>query len=148
VDKVGFAAAATVAAGGLIAVQPPIVARVADSVGALPAAAINFLVGAFLLVVLALAFSGGTDWVGDVGAVPWYYLLAGGVVGAAYVTTVVLTVDTLGAAGVVAATIAGQLTASVGLDRIGAFGLEDAPISLERGLGVVLLLVGTYLIVR
>src|SRR5918996_3410772 len=147
-DKVGVAAAATVAAGGLIAVQPPVVARVADTVGTLPSAAINFVVGALVLLVLALLFGGGTEWMGDVGAVPWYYLLAGGVVGAAYVTTVVLTVDTLGAAGVVSATIAGQLTASVVLDRLGVLGLEETPISLERVLGVVLLLVGTYLIVR
>jgi bacterial/archaeal transporter family-2 protein len=148
VEKVGFAAAATIAAGGLIAVQPPVVARVADTVGTLPAAAVNFLVGAVVLVVLALAFGGGVEWIGELGDVPWYYLLAGGVVGAAYVTTVVLTVDTLGAAGVVAATIAGQLTASVVLDRLGVLGLEETPISPERLLGVVLLLVGTYLIVR
>ena len=39
----------------------------------------------------------------------WYYLI-GGLLGAAYVTTVLLTVRTLGAGGVTAATVAGQLT--------------------------------------
>ena len=48
--------------------------------------------------------------------VKWYYLI-GGMLGAAYVTTVLLTVRTLGAGGVTAATVAGQLTMSVMIDR-------------------------------
>jgi transporter family-2 protein len=146
-DKVGVAAVATIAAGGLIAVQPPVVARVADTVGALPAAAINFVVGSIVLVILVVAV-GDAGSVGSIGDVAWYYLLAGGLVGAVYVGTVVVTVNTLGAAGVVGATIAGQLTASVVLDRAGVLGLQETPVTLERILGVALLLVGTYLIVR
>jgi transporter family-2 protein len=147
VDKVGVASVATIAAGGLIAVQPPVVARVADTVGSLPAAAINFVVGSIVLVAIVVAI-GDAGSAADVGSVPLYYLLAGGAVGAIYVATVVVTVGTLGAAGVVGATIAGQLTASVALDRLGVFGLEETPISLERILGVALLLAGTYLVVR
>ena len=45
-------------------------------------------------------------------------------------------------------TITGQLTASVVLDRMGAFGLEEAPLTATRIAGVALLLGGTYLIVR
>ncbi len=62
----------------------------------------------------------------------WYYVIGGGVVGAIYVTTVILTVGSLGAAGVVAATIAGQLTISVVIDRLGVLGLQETPITLER----------------
>ncbi len=145
-EKVGLAAVATIAAGGLIAVQPPVVARLADATGTLPAAAINFVVGAGILVILALvvgdgSFAGARD-------VSWFYVLAGGIVGALYVTTVVLTVDSLGAAGVVAATIAGQLTVSVIIDRLGILGLEETAITPGRVLGVGLLLAGTVLIVR
>jgi bacterial/archaeal transporter family-2 protein len=147
VDKVGLAAVATVAAGGLIAIQPPVVARLADATGTLPAAAVNFVVGAAILVVMALIAGEGSGFSG-VRDVSWFYILGGGLVGAAYVTTVVLTVGSLGAAGVVAATIAGQLTVSVVLDRIGVLGLDETPITLERVLGAALLLVGTYLIVR
>jgi transporter family-2 protein len=147
-DRVGLAAGVTVAAGGLIALQPPLVARVADTVGTLAAASVSFLVGSACLVVLALLFGQGLSAPGELADVPWYYLVGGGIVGAAYVATVVATVDTLGAAGVVGATIAGQLTASVVLDRLGVLGLEQTPVSAERGLGVALLLVGTYLIVR
>jgi bacterial/archaeal transporter family-2 protein len=57
-------------------------------------------------------------------------------------------VSSIGAGGVAAATITGQLTASIVLDRLGVLGLEETPITLERVLGVLLLLAGTYLIVR
>ena len=47
-----------------------------------------------------------------------------------------------------AATITGQLTLSIVLDRLGVLGLEETPITWERVVGVGLLLAGTYLIVR
>jgi uncharacterized membrane protein YdcZ (DUF606 family) len=47
-----------------------------------------------------------------------------------------------------AATVTGQLATSVVLDRIGFLGLEQEPITPARVLGVVLLLAGTYLVVR
>ena len=68
--------------------------------------------------------------------------------GAAYVFTALVTVSSIGAGGVAAATITGQLTLSVVLDRLGILGLEEQPITVERVLGVALLLAGTFLIVR
>jgi transporter family-2 protein len=49
---------------------------------------------------------------------------------------------------VTAATIAGQLSTAVVLDRFGAFGLPEKPITLARVLGVGLLAIGVVLIVR
>jgi len=57
-------------------------------------------------------------------------------------------VKTLGAGSVAAATITGQLTASVLIDQLGAFGLDKQPLTLARIVGIALLLSGTYLIVR
>ena len=64
------------------------------------------------------------------------------------VTSVLITATTVGAGGVAAATITGQLTASVILDRLGVLGLEETPLTAERVVGVALLLAGTFLIVR
>ena len=72
----------------------------------------------------------------------------GGVLGALYVVVALITVSSIGAAGVVAATMAGQLTASVVIDRLGVLGLEETAVSLDRVIGIGLLLLGTYLIVR
>jgi transporter family-2 protein len=49
---------------------------------------------------------------------------------------------------VTAATIAGQLTMSVIIDRAGLLGLEERALTFERILGIALLAAGTYLVVR
>jgi transporter family-2 protein len=64
------------------------------------------------------------------------------------VTCALITVKSIGAGGVAAGTITGQLIASVAIDRIGAFGLNEEPLTLSRIAGVLLLLLGTWLIVR
>jgi transporter family-2 protein len=98
-----------------------------------------------LAVLVALA--GQTGGLGEAFGVSWYYLL-GGILGAAYVFTALVTVSSIGATGVAAATITGQLTASVVLDRIGFLGLDQEPIAAERIVGIGLLLAGTYLVIR
>ena len=132
--------------GGLIALQPAVNAGLGRATGNIAAALVSFAIGTLLLAAI-VAVSGQVDGLGSTFDVPWYYLL-GGVLGAAYVFTALVTVSSIGAGGVAAATITGQLTASIVLDRLGVLGLEETPITLERVLGVVLLLAGTYLIVR
>jgi bacterial/archaeal transporter family-2 protein len=145
VDK-GTAVVLTALAGGLIALQAPINAGLGKATGDLAAALISFLVGsaALLLIVVISGKAGGASNVGDV---EWYYLV-GGLLGAIYVANALVAVGSIGAGGVAAATIAGQLTASVVADRLGILGLEQVSLSPERILGVVLLLVGTALVVR
>jgi transporter family-2 protein len=136
----------TAGAGVLVATQAPINGHLGEHVGRLQAALISFLVGTVLLLALTLVIGGGFPDGFGVGTVSWQYFL-GGVLGAAYVTTVIFTVKVLGAGGVTAATITGQLGAAVLLDQFGAFGLERQPITWQRALGVCLLAAGTYLIV-
>ena len=134
------------AVGGLIAAQPAVNAGLGRATGSVAAAFVSFAVGTLLLagIVVAVGEVGGLSSAFDV---RWYYLL-GGVLGAAYVLTALIVVKTIGAGGVAAATITGQLTLSIVLDRLGVLGLEETPITWERILGVALLLGGTYLIVR
>ena len=145
-DKTFAAASATVVVGALIALQAPINSGLGKVTGTMPAAALSFLVGtALLLGIVVIAGEAGS--LGKATDVKWYYLI-GGVLGAAYVTTVLLTVRTLGAGGVTAATVAGQLTMSVVIDRVGFLGLEETPITLTRVIGVLLLFAGTVLVIR
>ena len=143
----GLAVVLTALVGGCIALQAPINSHLGKSVGTFQAAFVSFAIGTALLAAIAALASGGVGQIGEARHLPWYYL-TGGVLGAAYVTTVLVTVRTLGAGGVVAATVAGQLTCSVVLDRIGAFGLAEKAISVARVAGVVLLAAGVFLIVR
>jgi bacterial/archaeal transporter family-2 protein len=145
VDK-GLAVFVMAVVGGCIALQAPINAGLGKSTGSFAAATISFAVGTALLAAIVV-LSGRAGGIGEAAHVQWYYLL-GGALGAAYVFSALVLVDEIGAGGVAAATVTGQLTLSVVLDRLGVLGLEETPLSAERLLGVGLLLAGTYLIVR
>jgi bacterial/archaeal transporter family-2 protein len=138
----------TVAAGGFVAAQAPANNVLSKSLGTFGAASVNFLIGTALILVLAFAFAGGFS--GDEGAPtpPWYYWVIGGLGGVAIVVTTLIAVRELGAGGVTAAVIAGQLTLSVLLDRLGVLGLEERAVTWEKVLGIALLAAGTVLIVR
>ena len=137
----------TVFAGGLIALQAPINSMLGKSVGTLAAASVSFIVGAIALVLITLLVGGGFGDVGEARHLAWYYL-TGGILGAVYVTTALVAVRSLGAGGVVAATIAGQLSLSLLIDQLGMLGVDKQPITWERVLGVLLLAAGTFLIIR
>ena len=145
-DRTGLAALAVVAAGGLVGLQAPLNGGLARGIGSVPAAAVNFIVGLAALLVL-LAVIGQLGNVADAPQQRWYYLV-GGLMGAVYVFTALSTVGTLGAGGITAATIAGQLTASVLIDRAGILGLAERPITASRVVGILLLAAGVYLVVR
>ena len=147
----GFAVLATVTAGGFIALQAPINATLGRAVGSpIAAASISFAVGTATLVAITLLLSGtlgGFGGVGGVRTLGWVYL-TGGLLGAVYVTTALVTVRYLGAGAVTAATVTGQLATSLVIDRLGVLGLESRPLSLQRLVGVALLVAGTFLVVR
>lgn len=145
-DRALLAAVVTALVGGLIALQAPINSTLGKSTATFAAALISFAVGTVLLLGVA-AVTGDIKHLGAATEVRWYYL-TGGVLGAAYVTIVLLTVRTLGAGGVTAATVAGQLTTAVVIDRLGILGLDKTPITFSRILGVALLVAGTVLVIR
>jgi transporter family-2 protein len=142
----GFAVLIMAVVGGCIALQAPINAGLGKYTGNFAAATISFAVGTVLLAAIVVA-SGKAGGLSNVAHVEWYYLL-GGALGAAYVFSALVLVTQIGAGPVAAATVTGQLTTSVVLDRIGFLGLEQTPITAGRVAGVVLLLAGTYLVVR
>ena len=138
----------TAIAGGLVAAQAPVNNMVSQRVGSLGAVTVNFVVGTTLVLLITFAFAGGFETDSAADSPAWYYWLFGGVAGVAIVLTTLVTVRELGAGGVTAATIAGQLTLSVVLDRLGALGLDERAITWEKMLGIALLAAGTVLIVR
>jgi transporter family-2 protein len=141
------AAVLTVLASSLVALQAPINSKLGKTVGTLPAASLSFALGLVALVALTVLVGGGFGDVGEAWSLPWYYLL-GGILGAIYVTTVLVAVRTLGASGVTVATVAGQLTASVIIDHFGLLGVEKDPVSVPKLVGIVLLAAGVVLVVR
>jgi bacterial/archaeal transporter family-2 protein len=142
----GLAIVLTAVAGGLIALQAPINAELGRATGNFAAALVSFTIGTVALTAIVV-LSGKAGGLASTFDVSWYYLV-GGLLGAIYVTNALIAVSAIGAGGVAALTVAAQLTASVTIDRLGLFGLDEVPLTPERLLGVVLLLVGTVLVVR
>lgn len=143
-----LAVLATVAAGGLVAAQAPVNNVLSKKVGTFGAVSVNFLVGTIIVLVVTFAFAGGIKNIQGVDTPAWWYWLFGGLAGVAIVLTTLVTVRELGAGGVTAATIAGQLTLSIVLDRMGVLGLDERAITWEKMLGIAFLAAGTVLVVR
>lgn len=143
----GIAVTLTACTGGLVALQAPINSMLGRAVGTWQAAFFSFAVGTVALALIAGLVKGGLGQIAEARHLTWYYL-TGGLLGAAYITSVLVTVRSLGVGGVVAATIAGQLAISVVVDHFGWLGVGKQPIDAARVIGIALLAVGTYLVVR
>jgi transporter family-2 protein len=142
----GLAVLLTAIVGGVLALQAPINAGLGRATGALPAALVSFAVGTAVLALI-VGLSGDAGGLTSTFDVRWYYLV-GGLLGAAYVTVALIAVKSIGAGGVAAATITGQLATAVVIDRLGILGLTQTPITSSRIAGLALLLAGTYLLIR
>jgi len=143
----GLAVILGAGAGCLVGMQAPINSRLGRSVGSVQAATFSFLVGTALLLVIAAFWQGGFGGLGKVGQAPWWAFF-GGALGAVYVTVALIAVRTLGASGLTAVVITGQLLISVVIDRFGLLGIARSPIGAGRILGLVLLAAGVVLVVR
>lgn len=114
------------------------------------AALISFFSGFTVLILILLASTPGLPSLPSgttYGRIPWY-LFTGGVLGAVFVTTVLMLVPRIGATNVIAATIVGQLLMSVIIEHFGLLGAPQSNVSLPRLAGCVLLIGGMLLIQR
>lgn len=133
--------------GVLVAFQSKINAELAGFVGGgLPAAAISFGTGLILLLVLVAirpeVRSGVAGLPGHVraGRLRAWYLL-GGLGGAWLVTTQGLVVVPVGVTIFMVSVVAGQVTGSLGVDRIGLSPAGVLPVTRQRGIASALALV-------
>ena len=134
-------------AGCLVGMQAPINSRLGKTIGTVQAATFSFLVGTVALLAISSLWSGGLGTLGKVGKVPWWALV-GGLFGAVYVSVALVAVRTLGASGLTAVVITGQLAISVVIDRFGLLGVAKQHIGVTRIIGLVLLVAGFVLVVR
>ena len=139
-----LAVVATVGVGALIALQPPVNSELGKRTSVVAAAFISTALAALFLGVLVLVL-GEAGQLRRVPHIPVIYL-TGGFMGAALISVSLVTVRTLGAGGVVAATVASQLVVAALLDRFGVLGLDRVGLTPARLLGFALLLAGTALV--
>jgi transporter family-2 protein len=136
----------TLFVGGLVALQPPANAALADRVGDLGAAFISLAISVTIVGVLLVTIGDPGRLSGLSGFRPEHAL--GGIAGAAIVAVSLITVRSLGVGGVTAALVCAQLIVSVIVDRLGVLGVHRIAIGWQQVAGVLLVIAGTVLITR
>lgn len=109
------------------------------------AALISFLSGTIALIVLILLSRQSIPTLQTLGGISWYKW-TGGLLGAFIVTVSLVSVARIGATNMFVLIIAGQLITAVIIDHFGMLGLQQSTISLQKALGVLLLIGGVYLV--
>jgi len=136
-------------AGALLPIQAVLNAAVGRSLGhPLSAAMINFIVGLIGLAALATALRVPLPQLGNIGLLPWYYWVGGGLAGAFFVFTSLFVAPRIGVTALLAGVLAGQLVASVTMDHFGLLGLQSQPVTLGRAAGIALLIAGVFMVRR
>jgi bacterial/archaeal transporter family-2 protein len=144
-DK-GVAVAVAAMVGGLVATQAPLNSALGRSVGGVNASVVALGVSFIALLTLA-ALTDGLGGIRRIGDAPLHVAIGGGLAGALYVGSIVFTVRALGAGGLTAVTIAGQLGLAMVIDHFGWLGVDRSPITAAKLAGVALLALGTWLVV-
>lgn len=116
--------------------------RAAESPAA--AALISFAIGAVALVVYVLVSKQSISWQG-LKAAPMYAWI-GGLLGAFYVTVVILAFPQLGPGLTFALIVAGQMLFTVVLEHFNILVAQHHPMNLPRLIGVLLVIVGAIII--
>lgn len=111
------------------------------------AALISFTGGTIILALLLFTTARGLPRIPEGIIVPWY-LFTGGLLGAVFVTVVLILVPRIGTANLLAAAIVGQLLMSLIVDHYGLLGVPQSSISTIKVAGVGLLVAGVLLIQR
>src|SRR6188768_2689012 len=105
------------------------------------ASTILFAVG-LVMTAVVLAFVGLPSRGVFSGLSPWYYLAALGVV--FYILAVTWSAPRIGVGNAIFFVLLGQLIAAALIDHFGLFGAAKSPLTLQRGIGLVVMAIGVY----
>jgi bacterial/archaeal transporter family-2 protein len=108
------------------------------------ASIISFMVGVITVFVYIQLTSQPVSWAG-VKTAPWYAWM-GGVLGAFYVTAIVLAFPKIGPALTFGLVVAGQMFMAILLDHFNILVAQQHPVNLWRVLGIVLIIAGVIII--
>ncbi|NII24171.1 DMT family transporter [Pseudoflavitalea sp. X16] len=111
------------------------------------AAFISFVGGTIALALLLLFSKQAFPALSAYSDVNWYKF-TGGLLGVFVVTVVLVSVQEIGAANMFVLIIAGQLVTALLMDHFGVLGMKESPITLQKMIGIVCLIVGAWLVNR
>jgi transporter family-2 protein len=111
------------------------------------AAIISFSTGLLGLILVTPFFKDAVPTFATLKSLEWWKL-TGGILGAFFVTTVILSVQKIGSANMIALIVAGQMLTAMLLDHYGILGFKLHQITGWRIAGGMLVVAGVYLIVK
>jgi len=131
--------------GAFLPIQAGLNARLGRSLAnPVWAAATSFLVGLITLAIYIVLTRQEVSWTSIRSAPAYSYL--GGILGAFYVTAIVLAFPRIGPALTFGLVVAGQMIISVTLDHFGLFVAQAQPVNIWRILGILMIVGGVILI--
>lgn len=131
--------------GVAVGLQSPLAGAMGQRLGGVASSLIVHLSGA-IFSGLFLFLRGG-EKIRDWHTLPWYMLCAG-IFGLLLYMTISVTLPRLGSTMMVVLIIIGQLVTGVIIDHFGLLGVATRPVDLLRVLGILVLVLGAYLIAR
>ncbi len=136
----------TVVVGMAIATQTLFAGVLGHHVGVMESVFIIHLGGLVAAGAYLLVLGGGN--LGAWKAAPWYVLLFGGLLGVIIVGGYAFVIPKIGLAPAITLAVASQLVLGALLSHYGVMGAVQQPLTMSRIAGILVLLVGTWLIVR
>jgi transporter family-2 protein len=134
------------AAGMFSALQSTVNTRLAQYVGGpIMSSTISVIITTISLVLVVLIARTPMPVAATLSTAPWW-AWTGGAIGAAFLTTVIYSIQGLGVASAISLVIAGQIVTSIVMDQLGVHGGTPIPITPIRCVGAVLLIAGVWLI--
>ena len=132
-------------AGMAVGLQSPMTSMLSSRVGMLQGLLLVHLSGALaaLAVIAARGGVGGLNW----RAIPWYALVVG-VPGVIVLSAVSYLIPKAGTVATTTLIVVGQLALSVVVDHFGWLGADVRPFDVQRLAGILVLMLGTWLVIR
>jgi len=134
-------------AGIAMAVQGSLNAVLSKFIGLTETTFVVHLTGTLIVVGALFIFRIGSENLPHWQEAPWYVYL-GGVLGVLIIFVVAFALPRAGVAKATTAIIIGQVTMAMLIDHFGLFGIEKAPVSWWKGLGLAFLATGGYFMLR
>lgn len=131
--------------GAVVTLQAQMIGLMDQQIGTLESVFITYVSGGVLILLLLTTLRGGN--LGAWNKAPWYALTAGAM-GLVIIGTLSYTVPRLGLVPTFTIFVASQFIIGALLDHFGLLGATIRPIDLPRLVGVGVLLVGVWLILR
>lgn len=131
--------------GVAVGIQSPISSFIGQRLGTVESIFTVQLSGTVLAGLLLLAKGGGNA--AQIPRLPWYALLAG-VFSLIVIAAINVAIPRIGVGATITLIVAGQVIIGLIADQFGWFGADVRPVDVTRVLGVGILLLGTWIVIR